>query len=89
MCKLSLLIPAHPTSVAMVKVVLATNTTNATLVTVINALLVSKIIVQVADITKVHCKVLPAALAGFAFGLLQVASEALDVSHFMPFEFVV
>jgi len=69
MSKLGLLIPAHTTFLTVEKVVLATNTANATLVTVINALLVSEVIVQVADITKIYCKVPLAALAGFAFGL--------------------
>lgn len=63
-------VQAALTVVAMEEAVLSSDSAKTTLVAVVDALLVTEIIVEITDVTEIQGEVLLAALAGPALGLL-------------------
>jgi hypothetical protein len=80
---------AAPASITMVIAVLAANSAQATLVTMIDPFLVTQVVVQVADVTEVQGEVFLAALTGFSLCLLETTAQTFDMCDCPPVELVV
>lgn len=80
---------AAATVVAVIKIIFASNSANSAFFAVVDAFLLSQIVVQVANVTKVNCELLKAALTCFRFCLLKIATQAFDMGDSSSVELVV
>lgn len=80
---------AAATAVAVVEVFFTPDSTNATFIAVVYAFLITKVIVEVANLTKVNGKILLTARARPAFWLLKPATKTFDVNDGLTIELVV
>jgi hypothetical protein len=83
------LVHAAATTIAVVEVFFAPDSTNATFIAVVYAFLIAKVIVEVANLTEVDGKILLTVRARPAFRLLKPATKTFDVSDGLAIELVV
>ena len=77
------------TAVAVIKVFLATNSANSTFFTVVYPFFVTKIIVEIANFTKINCKFFVALCANSTFRLFLSTAEAFYMSDFFSIKLMI
>lgn len=77
------------TVVAMIKVFLATNSANSTFFTVVYLFYITKIIVEIANFTKIYCKFFVALCTDSTFRLFLSTAKAFYMSDFFSIKLMI